>query len=127
MFYLTDHYDEPISEDGFLTWYDARQKARLERGVMRWEYRLYFPTNQVLQAANAGDILILAKRHDNTLYAIVAEAETTISSQLLWLFGFSDLSHPGFSVREELETEQDRIEFASRYILESIGVKPSLY
>ncbi|MCF7986875.1 MAG: hypothetical protein K9L60_04840, partial [Methylovulum sp.] len=38
--YLTDYDDDPIIEDGFLTWYDARQKARLEKGVMRWEYRL---------------------------------------------------------------------------------------
>jgi len=119
--YITD-YDEPLIEDGFLTWYDARQKARIERGVMRWEYRLYFPTNQVSQYANTGDILVIAKRPDNTLLAIVAEAETTIAQQILWLFGFSDLSHPGFSVREELEAEQDRIEFASRFILESIGV-----
>ncbi|MXS81379.1 MULTISPECIES: type II restriction endonuclease [Nitrosomonas] len=120
--YLTDHDDEPIIEDGFLTWYDARQKARIERGVMRYEYRLYFPTNQVSQLANAGDILVIAKRPDDTLLAIVAEVETTIARQILWLFGFSDLPHPGFSVREELETEQDRIEFASRFILESIGV-----
>ena len=120
--YLTDHDDEPIIEDGFLTWYDARQKARVERGVMRYEYRLYFPTNQVSQLANAGDILVIAKRPNDTLLAIVAEAETTIARQIRWLFGFSDLSHPGFSVREELETEQDRIEFASRFILESIGV-----
>jgi len=120
--YLTDHDDEPIIEDGFLTWYDARQKARIERGVMRWEYRLYFPTNLVSQCANSGDILVLAKRPDNTLLAVVAEAETTIAQQILWLFGFSDLSHPGFSVREELETEQDRIEFASRFILENIGI-----
>lgn len=35
----------------------------------------------------------------------------------------SDLSHPGFSVREELETDQDRIEFASRFILENIGIE----
>lgn len=120
--YLTDHDDEPITEEGFLTWYDARQKARNERYVMRWEYRLYFPTNRVSQCANAGDILVVAKRPDNTLLSIVAEADTTISQQILWLFGFSDLSHPGFSVREELETDQDRIEFASRFILESIGV-----
>lgn len=120
--YLTDHDDEPVIEDSFLTWYDARQKARRERGVMRYEYRLYFPTNQVSHCANAGDILVIAKRPDNTLLAIVAEAETTIAKQILWLFGFSDVSHPGFSIREELETEQDRIEFASRFILESIGV-----
>jgi len=120
--YLTDHDYEPITENGFLTWYDARQKAREERGVMRWEYRLYFPTNLVSQHANAGDFLVIAKLPDETILAIVAENETTIAQQIKWLFGFSDLSHPGFSVREELETEQDRIEFASRFILESIGV-----
>jgi len=120
--YLTDHDDEPIVEDGFLTWYDSRQSARIKRSVMRWEYRLYFQTNLVSQCANAGDILVIAKRPDNTLFAIVAEAETTIAQQILWLFGFSETPHPGFSVREELETEQDRIEFASRFILESIGI-----
>ena len=120
--YLTDYDSEPVTEDGFLTWYDARQKARIERGIMRREYRLYFPTNQVSQCANAGDLLVIAKQPDNTLLAIIAEAETTIARQIMWLFGFSDLSHPGFSVREELEAEQDRIEFASRFILESIGI-----
>ena len=120
--YLTDYEDEPIIEDGFLTWYDARQKSRLERSVMRWEYRLYFPTNEVSKCAAVGDLLLIAKRPDNTLLAIVAEQETTIAKQIMWLFGFSDLTHPGFSIREDLETEQDRIEFASRFILESIGV-----
>lgn len=120
--YLTDYDDDPIIEDGFLTWYDARQKARLEKGVMRWEYRLYFPTSQVSQCAAVGDLLVIAKQPDNTLLAIVAEQETTIAKQIMWLFGFSDLTHPGFSIREDLETEQDRIEFAFRFILESIGV-----
>lgn len=120
--YLTDMDDQPPPEKGFLTWYDARQKARIERGIMRYEYRLYFPTNTASQLANEGDILIIAKRPDDTLLAIIAEAETTISQQILWLFGFSNIEHPGFSVREELETEQDRVEFASRFILESIGI-----
>jgi hypothetical protein len=120
--YLTDHDDDPIIENGFLTWYDARQKARMEREVMRWEYRLYFPTTLVSQYANAGDLLVIAKCLNNTLLAIVVEKETTMARQIMWLFGFSDLSHPGFSVREALETDQDRIEFASRLILENIGV-----
>jgi len=34
----------------------------------------------------------------------------------------SNLSHPGFSVREELETEQDRIQYTSRCILDNIGI-----
>jgi hypothetical protein len=120
--HLTDHDDDPIVEEGYLTWYDARQKARIERGIMRYEYRLYFPSNTVMQRASAGDLLVIAKQPDNTLLAIIAEKDTTISRQISWLFGFSNVSHPGFSVREELDTEQDRIEFASRFILESIGV-----
>lgn len=122
--YFIDYEDEPIIEDGELTWYDARQKAREERNVQRTEYRLYFSDNTVIQSANAGDILIIAKQKDNDeLLLIVAEKETTIASQLLWLFGFSSLEHPGFSIREELELEQDRIAFASRVVLENIGIE----
>jgi EcoRII C terminal len=121
--YLTDSDDEPIIEDAVFTWYDARQKARLERGVMRWEYRLYFPTTNVSLNAVEGDLLVIAKRRDSGLMVIVAENGSSIARQIEWLFGFSDLAHPGFSVKSELETEQDRIEFASRVILESIGVE----
>jgi hypothetical protein len=122
--YFADFDDEPVIEDGELTWYDARQRAREERNVMRYEYRLYFTANTVIQSANAGDILIIAKmKNSSEMLLIVAEQETTIASQLLWLFGFSSLEHPGFSVREELETEQDRIAFASRVILENIGIE----
>lgn len=120
--YLDDLEEDPVVEEGFMTWYDARQKARLERQIMRYEYRLYFPTNRVSQCSGAGDVLIIAKKKDGSLLAIISENESTIARQLLWLFGFSDLSRPGFSVREELETEKDRIEFASRLILENIGV-----
>lgn len=124
LMYFTDFDDEPITEDGEMTWYDARQKARLERNVERYEYRLYFTTNTVMQAANAGDLWIIAKQKGkDQLLAIVAEQGTTIASQLLWLFGFSSLAHAGFSVREETELEQDRIAFASRIILENIGIE----
>jgi hypothetical protein len=122
--YLSDQDDEPIIEDGFLTWYDARQRAREERGVMRWEYRLYFPTNLVSQCAAEGDLLVIARRSGDSLLAIVAEKGTTIERQIMWLFGFSDLAHPGFSVKSELETEQDRIGFAARVVLEQIGIEP---
>lgn len=122
--YLNDHDDDPVVDEGFMTWYDARQKARVERNVMRWEYRLYFPTNQVSQIAAEGDLLVIARRTDNTLLAVVAERGSTIERQLLWLFGFTDVEHPGFSVKAELETEQDRIGFAARVILEGIGVEP---
>lgn len=120
--YLTDDDDAPIVETGTLTWYDARQKAREERSVMRWENRLYFPTNLVTQNLSEGDLLIVARNTDDSLLVIVAENNSTIENQLQWLFGFSDLGHPGFSIRGELETEQDRIAFTSRFILENIGI-----
>lgn len=123
--YLSDQDDKLVVEDGFLMWYDARQKAREERGVRRSEYRLYFPTNLVSQCAAEGDLLVIARRAgSNPLLAIVAKKDTTIERQLMWLFGFSDLTHPGFSVKSELETEQDRIGSAARVILEQIGIEP---
>lgn len=122
--YLTDGDDEPVLDDGALTWYDARRKARLERGVMRWEYRLYFPGNQVMQCAAEGDLLIVAHRTDGEgLLLIVAEQNSTIERQLVWLFGYDDLAHPGFSVRAELESDRDRIGYAASLILQSIGIE----
>lgn len=121
--YLNDQDDEPIADEGFLTWYDARSRARVERDVQRYEYRLYFPTNLVSQCAAEGDLLVIAKQSDGPLLAIVAENSSTIERQLLWLFGFGELAHPGFSVKSELETEQDRLGFAARVVLESIGIE----
>ncbi|MEO6918656.1 MAG: type II restriction endonuclease [Collimonas sp.] len=122
LMYLTDQDDEPIVEDSTLTWYDARQRARLERGVMRHEYRLYFKTTNVSLNAAAGDLLVIAKPRDGSLLVVIAESGSSSARQIEWLFGFVDFTHPGFSVKSELETEQDRIEFASRFILESIGI-----
>jgi hypothetical protein len=115
--YLTDHDDEPVVADGFLTWYDAR-----ERHPTRSEHRLYFPTTTVSQCAAEGDLLVIARRPDSGTLVIVAQDGSTIANQIRWLFGFSQMEFPGFSVREELESERDRIEFASRFILEQIGV-----
>lgn len=115
--YLNDHDDEPVAADGFLTWYDAR-----ERHATRSEHRLYFPTTSVSQCAAEGDLLVIGRRPDGSVLVVIAESNSTIANQVKWLFGLTDLTHPGFSVREELESEQDRIEFAARFILENIGV-----
>lgn len=115
--YLSDHDDEPVVADGFLTWYDAR-----ERHPTRSEHRLYFPTTQASDCAAEGDVLVIARRPDASVLVVIAENNSTIANQVQWLFGVTDLAHPGYSVREELETEQDRIAFASRLILENIGV-----
>lgn len=120
--YLNDEDEQPVTDSGFLTWYDARQKARLERGVNRKECRLYFPDTAVSTCASEGDLLILGRMQDNSLLAIVAEGSSTVENQLLWLFGFSDVLQPSFSVKAEGESDQIKIEFAARFILEQIGI-----
>ncbi|WP_112185428.1 type II restriction endonuclease [Ralstonia sp. GX3-BWBA] len=115
--YLTDDDPDPIVEDAFLTLYNCRKgKPRAP------EYHLYFPTTNVSLNASEGDLLVIAKKRDGDLLVIIAENGSSIGRQIEWLFGFADLAHPGFSVKSELETEQDRIEFASRFILENIGI-----
>lgn len=115
--YLTDDDPEPIVEDAFLTLYNCHKgKPRAP------EYHLCFPTTTVSMNASEGDLLVIAKKRDGGLMVIVAENGSSIARQIEWLFGFADLAHPGFSVKSELETEQDRIEFASRFILENIGI-----
>ena len=116
--YLTDEDSDPIVEDAFLTLYDSR-KDQPNRSA---EYRFYFPTTMVSQNASEGDLLVIAKKREGDLLVIVAENGSSIARQIEWLFGFSDWVHPGFSVKSELETEQDRVEFASRFILEAIGI-----
>ncbi len=115
--YLNDNDDDPPMDDGFLTWYDAR-----ERHATRSEYRMYFPTTAVSVCASAGDELFIGLRPDETVLVVIAECGSTIGNQIKWIFGFEDTAHPGFSVREELESEQDRIAFASRLILEELGI-----
>lgn len=124
--YLNDDSDEAIIEDATLTLYDARAAH-----PTRSEYRFYFPDTQVSQMSSEGDLLLIAKRRkadsdaiDPGLLVVIAENGSSVANQIAWLFGFSrDDLFPKFSVRSELETEQDRIGFASSVILESIGVE----
>ncbi len=113
--YLDDSDDAPVKDNGFLTWYDAR-----EAHPTRTEYRMYFPTTAVSVCASAGDELFIGLRSDDTVLVIVAEDNSTICSQLLWLFGIEESQK--FSVRGELNSEQDRLAFSSRLILEYLDI-----
>jgi len=116
--YLNDEDEQPIFEDAFLTLYDSREKQPNRSA----EYRFYFPTTQVSQLAGENDLLVIAKRRDGGLLVIIAENGSSAANQIQWLFGFSQDVHPGFSVRAELENEQDRIGFSAAFILDSIGI-----
>lgn len=115
--YLGDNDDEPVVADGPLTWYDAR-----ERHPTRSEHRFYFPTTAVSLCAAEGDLLVIGRRPNDSVLVLIVQGDSTIANQVLWLFNVNLEDHQGFSIREELETEQDRIGFAARFILEQIGV-----
>lgn len=116
--YLDDNEEEPVTDQGYLTWYDARV-----RHATRTEFRMYFPTTRVSTCAVEGDELFVCLKPDDSILVVIAEGGSTICNQLLWLFGLDEEAHPGFSIRGELESEQDRIAFASRFILEQIGIE----
>lgn len=116
--YLTDDDPDPIVEDTFLTYGNRR------RGKPRSpEFRLYYSSKlSVPQNASTGDLLVIAKKRDGSLLVIIAKNESSIAGQIEWLFGFPGLTHPNYSIKTDLETESDRIEFSSRFILENIGI-----
>ena len=114
--YLNDEDSEPVVDNGFLTWYDAR-----EAHPTRTEFRMYFPTTAVSVLASEGDELFIALRPNRTVLVVIAECGSTICNQLHWLFGIGESDH--FSVRNELDTEQDKLAFASRLILEHLGIR----
>ena len=77
--------NEGISEDAWVTWYDSRENQPNRAA----EWRLYYPTNAVMELAQAGDLLVVARRPGNQLMLIIAPDGTT-ANQLAWLFGIRD-------------------------------------
>ncbi len=112
--FISDQEEQTLQQDGNLTWYDAR-----ENHPTRSEYRLYYSGSDVLLAASAGDLVVVAQADDDHLAVIVASSGSTAEKQLLWLFGLSDVNCR-FTVRDLTDSKKD-IGFAGRYILSSLG------
>lgn len=117
LLYLSDDEDRRVAEEASVTWYDSRL-----RHPVRTEHRLYYPASQISSCAAEGDLLFVGKLQEGTVLVVIAQGDSTIANQLEWLFGTVPPLHLGFVVREELETDRDRIEFASALILEQIGI-----
>lgn len=114
--YMGDTEDQVFSEDGFVTWYDAR-----ERHPARSEYRLYFPSNSITEAASEDDLIIFGNRPDDTIMVIIIQNGSTYENQLLWLFGLPETSSR-FRVNEIEDRKDKKIDFAARFILEALGI-----
>lgn len=115
--YLDDSGEWPSGEEGFLSWYDAR-----ENDPKRTEYRMYYSSTDSFALASAGDTLFLALRPDGRILVIFAEKNSTIDNQIRWLFGLEENVGPGYSIKSDFDKESSRLNFASTYILEQMGI-----
>src|SRR5579859_2245740 len=106
---------EEVSEDGFLTWYDAR-----ENHPTRTEYRLYYNTTAASEKLSPGDLLVIARTTTGRLLVITADGRSTTENQLLWLFGLPS-PEGQFAIRE-LGDQKERIGLIKGMILETVGI-----
>lgn len=118
--YFGENEEETISQEGFLTWYDAR-----ENHPTRSEYRFYFPATSVTDKAETDDMVFIARRPDDGIIVIVTQANSTVENQLLWLFGFKDEGDlfSNFSVKSIEGQANKTIEFVAGFILDHIGIE----
>lgn len=98
-----------------MTWYDARAN-----NPNRSEYRLFFSASVVRQSASAGDILFICLRPDKSVLVVIVPGMSTIGSQLAWLFGIRVTDS---FCRQEFIDDNVRLEYASKCILNHIGIE----
>ncbi len=85
--------------------------------------RLYYPSNAVMNAMKAGDFFLVATLKDGSAMAIVAPGDSTIESQLRWLFGLEQQAGLEFAAREITTDTAAELDFAARYILDELGLE----
>lgn len=119
--YLCEDDDEYAVTQGRVTWYDARQNH-----ATRTEYRLYFPSTEVSGKFNEGDLLIVCQHYNKSVVVIAAEQGSTAESQLIWLFDLGGNLSNKFSVKSLNEKNDIKIAFASRFILDELGIQSKI-
>jgi len=110
---------EAIAEEGWLSWYDSRRNDPKRSA----EWRLYYQGNSITYMMTPGDVLFVARRQNDHVLFIVVPAESTVLSQLLWLFGIEEQQQIQFVVRDIPVDQTNELDFAARYILDEIGIE----
>lgn len=70
-----------------------------------------------------GDLLLVVRKVDGNILMIAVQGGSTIENQLLWLFGIVEVDRQ--FVRRDYEDEREDIplNFASRIIIEELGIE----
>lgn len=115
MIYMLGDDREPISCDSVVSWYDTRynQAGRAP------EFRLYYKSNVVSSLMKEGDLLIISKKTDNSLFIIITQSGTSTEQQIKSLFGIKSVSNQ-FSYKENNSQE---ITLPIRLLFEDLGIE----
>lgn len=114
--YIDD--EQSFGATDYLTWYDARRNH-----PTRTEYRLYYPSTTVSEAASSGDSLFICVKQDDTILCIISRQDASITSQLYWLFDIESNNSGKFTQNADLQTDSGQLEFVVRTILTQIGIE----
>jgi hypothetical protein len=117
--FLGNDEDETIIDKGILTYYDSREMVD-HRGP---EYRFYYTENSVVEAAAAGDLLIIGMKNDGNLHVIIARQDSTAENQISWLFDIKDQHTSLFSVRRVEDRNDMELHFSAQLILQLLGIE----
>ena len=113
--YIGSDEDDRISVEYDVTWYDAR-----ERHLTRSEYRLYYPSNEVMARASIGNIMISALDLEDRLYILIVDSAGSMVEQVLWLFGINSSLGPNLANADMFESSYASSAVSS-YIADEIG------
>ncbi len=124
---------QSFAAEGFVSWSNVRKgKPRAP------EYHLYYSTNPVVEAMKPNDMAFIALRHNNSALVVVAPQESSMVSQLFWLFGINENQQLELDVEKE-NKRGDKIsdaigisyrpnsigeaDFVARFILDELGIE----
>lgn len=111
--------EEPEQVESFSTWSDVR-RYNLGRSP---EYHMYYSAHaeELVYKCKPRDLLIVAKKSDNSLAIFLVENGSTHEKQLLWLFGLGE-ELENLDVRQ-IENATDReIRLGAKFILDELGI-----
>ena len=109
---------EIVSDEGGLTFYDARLKSAERTG--RSEWRGYY-SGDFMSVANPGDVLLLAKTHDGELHGMLFEADSNWLRSVMFLLKLRELT-PLYHIIDREVLKESEVKIAEQLILDELGI-----
>ena len=107
--------EETATEEGFVSWYDAREKH-----PTRSEYRLYYSSDLIPDRAKEGDSLFVCLKADDTVLVVLC---TDDHSEIFSTIFQTGDPGPNLEVRE---IDPGRLNSATSFLLQYLGLAPGL-